>query len=219
LEVERRESARRALAAQEEERRRVARDLHDEVGQGLTAVMLVLERAVRRADAPDRPELTEARETVRDMLDEVGDIARRLRPEALDDLGLASALTALASRFAEQSGVPVRRSIDAELAARLGPEEEVVVYRVAQEALTNVARHALAFAVELTLEPGPQPGQAVLVVRDDGRGISDDEVESRGGIRGMHERALLVGGRLTVAQRPEGGTEVGLTVPIGGEVS
>ena len=112
LERERRDSARRALAAQEGERARIARELHDEVGQALTAVVLQLERAARRAEPPVRGEVEEAREAVRESLEEVREIARRLRPEALDDLGLASALAALTLDVSRRTGLRVERRIE-----------------------------------------------------------------------------------------------------------
>ena len=133
LERERRNSARRAQAAQEAERARIARELHDEIGQSLTAAMLQI----------DRGERAQAREAVRESLEDVREIARRMRPEALDDLGLASALAALTLDVGRRTGLRVARRIGQGL-PRLSPEEELVVYRVAQEGLTNVARHAEA---------------------------------------------------------------------------
>lgn len=212
LETERRDSARRALAAQEDERIRIARELHDEIGQGLTAVLLQLETLARRADAFNRVEIEDVREAIRAMLAEVRDIARRLRPEALDDLGLISALTALATGFAKQSGLHATRRLDVR-AVRLGAEEELVVYRVAQEALTNVVRHAEATSVEIALSVIDQ--RLVLTIRDDGKGIEPTALEKPRGIRGMRERAVLVGGTLNVGSRREGGAEVRLEMPVG----
>ena len=137
VEVERRDSARRALAAQESERRRVARELHDEVGQALTAVVLELDRAGRGGAPHVNGIVAHAREAVRASLEDVRGIARRLRPEALDDLGLASALAALTNDVTRRTRVHVERVIAPGLPP-LEPEEELVVYRVAQEALTNV---------------------------------------------------------------------------------
>ena len=150
LERERRDSARRALAAQEDERRRIARELHDEVGQALTAVLLQLDRAHASAVGEAAERMREAREAARATLEEVRAIARNLRPEALDELGLAAALRQLCTE-AERAGVFVERRIAADL--ELSPEGEVVVYRVAQEALTNALRHANAERIELTIEP------------------------------------------------------------------
>ena len=205
LEGERRDSARRALAAQEDERARIARELHDEIGQALTAVMLQLDRAVGRSDPPVRGEVEEARESVRASLEEVREIARRLRPEALDDLGLASALAALTLDVSRRTGLRIERQIAPGLPA-LSPEEELVVYRVAQEGLTNVARHAGAACAWIALEC--RDGGVALEVRDDGRGFAHS-VEGAG-LRGMRERALLVGADLAVEPGRGEGTVVRL---------
>jgi two-component system sensor histidine kinase UhpB len=211
VETERRESARTALAAQERERTRIARELHDEVGQALTAVLLQLERTSRRADAPLRDELDEAREGLRTSLEDVREIARRLRPEALDDLGLASALAALTNDLARRTGVRVERRLAADLRA-LEPDEELVVYRVAQEALTNVARHSGAQQASVTLAR-TSARDVTLTVRDDGCGF-DAAVHARGtGLRGMRERAVLIGAALDVESRPGHGTTVRLRLP------
>jgi two-component system sensor histidine kinase UhpB len=195
LETERRESGRAAIAAQEEERRRVARELHDEVGQVLTGVMLQLEDP-------------EAREAVRQSLEDVRRIARELRPETLDDLGLQSALRALATTTAAHEGLSVERQLDVG-DMKLRPEIELVVYRVAQESLTNVMRHSGASEVLLALQR--VDGALRLIVRDNGRG---GVVEGGAGITGMSERALHVGGSLKIASSPEAGTEVRLDIPI-----
>jgi two-component system, NarL family, sensor histidine kinase UhpB len=210
LETERRESAHRALTVQEAERARIARELHDEVGQTLTGVMLQVEGLA--AVIPDelREQLDELRETARDGTEEVRRIARRLRPEALEDLGLQSALNALAIRVADQAHLDVSRHLDPRLA--LSQQQELVVYRVAQEALTNVVRHARAEHVELRLYR--DDGNAVLSVRDDGRGVGPADLASANGIRGMRERAMLIGARLAIGPRPERGTEVKLTIPL-----
>jgi two-component system sensor histidine kinase UhpB len=129
----------------------------------------------------------------------------------LEQLGLVSALTELSRRFAEQSGVRVR-PLFAEGLPRLSDASELAVYRVAQESLTNVARHADATAVEVSLQPGVE--SVVLRVSDDGRGIPENaDMNGHGGLRGMRERALLVGGALAVKPGPGGGTEVRLEVP------
>jgi two-component system sensor histidine kinase UhpB len=207
LEHERRESARRALRAQEAERRRLARELHDELGQSLTGVLIQIDQAIR---APETADLEDARERARESLDDVRRIARGLRPDTLVELGLASALNALATRFTRQSGLAVDRRLDEEL-PRLGDDVEVVVYRVAQEALTNVARHADARRV--TLELRHEGGAVMLTVDDDGRGIPARVGEEARGITGMRERALLVEGGLRVGRRGHEGTLVRLEVP------
>jgi two-component system sensor histidine kinase UhpB len=202
LETERRESAQRALHAQEAERRRIASGLHDEVGQVLTGVLLRLED-------------DETKEAVRQALEEVRRIARELRPEMLEQLGLVSALTELSRKFADSSGIRVERSFATGLPA-LSDDSELAVYRVAQESLTNIARHADASHVEIALQPGPD--SVVLRVIDDGRGIPTPDpfaLNGHGGLRGMRERALLVGGVLAVKRGSEGGVEVRLEVPAG----
>lgn len=209
LEAERSASSADALAAQEGERRRIARELHDEIGQSLTAVLLSLRRVVDRAPAELREELHEVAETVRSSLDEVRQIARRLRPDVLEQLGLTSALSALVTEFTEVSGVPVERTSPAELPV-LTPEVELVIYRIAQESLTNVARHSGASRVDLCLTG--TSGSLTLQVRDDGRGGVHEE---GAGIRGMRERALLIGAHLRLSTDPTTrGTVVRLTVPL-----
>ncbi len=210
LEDEREESTRRALKAQESERLRVAQELHDEVGQNLTAALLQLARIGKRAPAELRAELSEAAETVRENLDDLRRIAHRLRPQALDELGLVSALEHFSDRLTEQTGLPVERRFAHDLPV-LGYEEELVIYRVAQEALTNVVRHAQASRAQLTLECAHD--SLVLRVSDDGRGL-DGFGAGVGGIRGMHERAALIGADLRIAPGDQAGTEVALHMPL-----
>lgn len=206
LEHERRDSARRALAAQEDERARIARELHDEVGQSLTAVLLGLEHVQRSAPPDVAAALVPARETARSSLEEVRRIAQRLRPEALDDLGLRSALMHLTERTAARAQIRVVRSISPHLPP-LTPEKELVVYRVAQEALTNVLRHAEAEKVTLTV--GAEEGRVLLEITDDGCGLDGAE---GAGIKGMRERAILVGADLAIDSVPGVGTTVRLAV-------
>nr|BFD83718.1 HAMP domain-containing sensor histidine kinase [Streptomyces sp. Xyl84] len=193
LEQERATSSARVLLAQEAERRRIAQELHDEVGQSMTATLLALKRAADQAGPPLRDELHQAREITRESLDEVRRLVRRLRPGVLDDLGLISALTSLTSGFATHTGLEVVRRFDPGLPA-LEPETELVLYRVAQESLTNAARHAEAERVEVSLRR--TEGAVVLAVTDDGRGIRT--ACEGAGIRGMRERALLIGAALDI---------------------
>ncbi|HEY3556885.1 MAG TPA: HAMP domain-containing sensor histidine kinase [Kribbella sp.] len=216
LEQERATSAARALSAQESERRRIARELHDEVGQTLTAVLMDLKRAADRA--PDdglRDELAQAQETARASLDEVRRLAHRLRPGVLEDLGLTSALTALADEISDHTGLEIRRRFDSGL--QLDEQAELVLYRVAQESLTNVARHAGATRIDLSLA---QAGASVVLrIADDGRGMG--QAHEGAGIRGMRERALLIGASLELQDDSSGGAAVVLTVPsnraVGGD--
>jgi two-component system, NarL family, sensor histidine kinase UhpB len=208
LESERQASGRRVLAAQEDERIGIARDLHDEVGQVLTGVLLQL-NAIAEAAPEHEEELGEAREAVRRALDEVRRISRDLRPEMLEQLGLVSALTELTTTFARMTGIKVERQFATSL-PRLPPDVELVVYRIAQESLTNIARHAEAGRVVISLEPGQ--GSVILRVADDGNGFTGAPTE-HGGLRSMRERALLVDAALAIKAAPEGGVEVRLEVP------
>ena len=210
LEAERRESASRALAAQEAERLRVAQELHDEIGQSLTAVLLELARAERQAPGDLKEQLRGIQENVRESLDDARRIALELRPEALDDLGLAAALLVLADRFGEWAGVDIEQHVERPLPA-LSYEQELVLYRVAQEALTNVVRHAEARGAQLSLKRNGR--RLELRIRDDGEGLQGAPAAG-GGIRGMRERALMVGAQLNINERREGGVEVALDMPI-----
>ena len=215
LETERRVSGQQALRAQESERARVSRSLHDEVGQVLTGVLLQLDSLAGSRDPEQRRAVEETKGAVRQALEEVRRIARELRPEMLEHLGLVSALTELSRRFSDQSGIRVERRFPDRLPP-LSDEAELAVYRVAQESLTNVARHAGASRVELGLEPGAN--SVVLRVVDDGRGIAEARtLNGNGGLRGMRERALLVSGALAVKPARDGGVEVRLEVPAGGD--
>jgi two-component system sensor histidine kinase UhpB len=211
LEKERRDAGAHALHAQEQERERLARGLHDEVGQSMTAVLLQLKRLAADASAQQRSQLAEAQEVVKTSLDDVRRLAQELRPELLDHLGLASALAELASGFEQRTRVRVRRQLEQGLPP-LDPGVELVVYRVAQESLTNVARHARASEVLLSLEHGT--GSVVLRVIDNGQGFDPEHVEG-GGLRGIRERALIVGGAIAIKPGPTGGVEVRLEVPNG----
>lgn len=207
LESERTTASASALAAQESERRRIARELHDEIGQSLTVALLSMKRALDKAPAEAIDDLRNAQETVRACMDEVRGIARRLRPDILDDLGLPSALSELCSEFSATGGLEITRDIDRTL-PRLAPNIELVCYRVAQEALTNVVRHAHAHHARLLLRFGEN--RLVLRVSDDGCG---GVVTDGAGIRGMRERALLIDAVLTIDSPPGRGTVVELTVP------
>ncbi|MFH8801095.1 histidine kinase [Streptomyces sp. NPDC017936] len=204
LEAERATSAARALSAQERERQRIARELHDEVGQTLTAVLLQLKRVADRAPGDLRGEVSQAQEATRAGLDEIRRIARRLRPGALDELGLSSALRSLAAEFTTH-GLTVRHDLRPGLPPP-AEETELVLYRVAQEALTNTARHSGADRAELRLRPVADGVE--LLVRDNGRGLGP--AAEGAGIRGMRERALLIGATLTLTSGADGGTEVRL---------
>jgi len=211
LESERREATGRVLAAQEGERLRIAQELHDQVGQELTAVLLGLSRIKAQGSASLRREVLAIEDVVRASIEDVRRIAIELRPEALDDLGLASALVVLSQRISERLGLEVTAVIASEL-PELTAEIELVVYRVAQEALTNAARHAGSDRAHLTL--AGSDGSLTLTVYDEGRGLSAQDAAGTG-IRGMRERASLIGARLEIGNRPAGtGCEVRLEVPL-----
>ncbi len=209
LEAERRRAGSAALQAQEEERARVARDLHDEVNQSLTGLLLRLEAARSAAPPELEAELAETKALANQAMRELLSLARQLRPTALDDLGLAAAIAGLVERLAEGE---IEATIEADGDfSDLGDDAQLVVYRVAQEALSNAARHSGAAHVAVTLRRGPEG--VALTVADDGRGFAFADSERGLGIGGMRERALLVGGELTIESRPDAGTTVRLTIP------
>lgn len=197
-----------ALAAQESERQRIARELHDEIGQSLTVALLSLRQVADRAPQHLQEETELAQQAVRTSLDDVRQVARRLRPGVLTDLGLQSALRELASDFVPMTGIAINRSLPKAIPV-LGGDIELVIYRVAQEALTNVVRHAGATHADLSLKLDERT--VTLRISDDGRG---GDYEEGIGIRGMQERAALVDGDLTVTRNARGGTDVRLVVPL-----
>jgi len=209
LEAERRRAGSAALQAQEEERARVARDLHDEVNQSLTGLLLRLEAAREAAPPELEDELAETKALANQAMQELLSLARQLRPTALDDLGLTAAVAGQVEQLS-------RGEIEAEFTVQgdfsdLEDDTQLVVYRVAQEALSNATRHSGANHVAVTLRRGDKDG-VELTVADDGRGFAFDESEGGLGIAGMRERALLIGGNLTIESRPAHGTTVRLTV-------
>ncbi|MDQ2940407.1 MAG: sensor histidine kinase [Actinomycetota bacterium] len=209
LEAERRRTSSAALRAQEEERTRVARDLHDEVNQALTGVLLRLEAARERAPAELKPELAQTRSLANQAMEELLSLARQLRPTALDDLGLKAAIAGQVEELASH------REVDATLAPEgdfsdLDDDVQLVVYRVAQEALSNAARHSEASQIGVSLkrrETGVE-----LKVSDNGRGFSFADADQGLGIAGMRERALLVDGEVEIHSRPGEGTTVWLRI-------
>ena len=216
LEDARRQAAHTALVAQEAERRRVAQELHDEIGQTLTAVTIQAERAADGDPALAPQALGRVADAVRGSLDEVRRIARELRPEALDDLGLVNALIALCTRVGAEDGPLVKRELQGKLPA-LSSDVELVVYRIAQESLTNALRHSDAGSATVSLAADAHT--LTLRVVDDGKGMPAQLPGGTAGIAGMRERALLVGGRLSIESRPGKGTEVRLEVPLDTEGS
>lgn len=219
----------RAMAAQEEERRRIARELHDEVGQSLTALMLRIDLALQGLP-PDGAALREALEGLRSLTENtLGEVRRMiydLRPSALDDLDLASAVEWFARTHLEPAGISVELEVSGLDGERLAPALETAVFRVAQEAVTNVIRHARARRVRIRLArvpaDGPGAGEELeLVVQDDGQGFDPAAVMQRRdapplGLVGMRERVELAGGRLAIEAAPGRGTRLQARIPLGG---
>jgi two-component system, NarL family, sensor histidine kinase DevS len=206
------DALRRVVEAQELERRRLARELHDETGQASTSILLGLKGLEERTgDEASRAAAEELRELVVSTLQDVRRLAVELRPTALDDFGLVAALERLADSFAEQTGI----SVDFETALaneRLPAEVETALYRIVQESLTNVVKHARARRVSILL--ARRAGVVKAVVEDDGRGFDPTELRDDGfGLVGMRERLALLGGRLEVESRPESGTTIAAEVP------
>jgi signal transduction histidine kinase len=207
-----RDALRRVVAGQELERRRLARELHDETGQALTSILLGLKSIEDAKDGRDiGRSVAELRELVVETLQDVRRLAVELRPKALDDFGLVAALERLAETFAEQTAIRVH--VEAALAdARLTPDVETAVYRIVQEALTNVIKHAQARTVSLVLTR--KGDRVVTVIEDDGRGFDPGQTDDgRLGLLGMRERIALVDGRLSVESRPGEGTTIVVEVP------
>jgi two-component system sensor histidine kinase UhpB len=215
LEAERRRTSSAALQAQERERARVARDLHDEVNQALTGLLLRLEAVRAKAPPELRRELAETKTLANRAMEELLALARSLRPTALDDLGLRAALAGLIDEIDRGGTIDARFESDGDLGALPG-DVQLVVYRVAQEALSNAVRHSGAGSVRVQLSRASRNGsdRIDLTVGDDGRGFSFDEAARGLGLAGMRERALLVGGEVRVESRPEVGTRVRLSVPV-----
>jgi signal transduction histidine kinase len=208
------DSLRQVVEGQELERQRLARELHDETGQALTSILLGL-RGIEDA-AADRPDIREAvlslREIVVETLHDVRRLAVELRPKALDDFGLVPALERLAETFAEQTGVNVQ--VEAPLSpGRLPPEIETALYRIIQEALTNVVKHAHAENVSVVVTR--KPGAVTALIEDDGEGFDPTATREEGlGLLGMRERIALLRGRVTVESAAGAGTTVAVEVPI-----
>ncbi len=208
---ERSRSAQLVLRAQEEERGRVARDLHDEVNQALTAVLLRLEALGQDVPSAQRADVDEIKRLALQTMDELVNLARQLRPAALDDHGLVSAIEAQVRGFGERTGVHARLECSGD-PATLDDDKQIVIYRIAQEALLNAGRHAEASRVDVALAAGRDG--ASLRVADDGSGFDPATARAGGlGLEGMAERARLVGGQLDLRSSPGAGTELTLRVP------
>lgn len=208
--------SRRVLEAQEQERRRVAIELHDELGQSLTAIKINLQMGERFKDLSPLELNQENIRIVEDALQQVRRLATALRPSMLDDLGLAPALKWMGEQTAARAGFEVTFHHE-RVQVRLAPEIETACFRIVQEALTNVSRHAQATRVEIRLRR--QADQLVLSVQDDGAGFELDAMRDRAvaggslGVLGMQERATLIGGELEIDSAPGQGSTVQLTCP------
>lgn len=211
VESERRRSSHLVLRAQEEERRRVARDLHDEVNQALTALLLRLEALTQDLPPEQREDVVALKQLTTQAMDELLNLARQLRPTALDDHGLVTAIEAQVKGFGDRTGIATRLETEGDPAS-LDDERQTVIYRIAQEALANAGRHAGASRVDVSLTAVGDGAQ--LRVADDGAGF-DPVVARRGGLglEGMAERAKLVGGELDLRSAPGAGTEITLRLP------
>lgn len=213
----------RTISAQENERRRIARDLHDEVGQSLTSLLVGL-RNVSDADSLEaaRSRVEPLRDVASTVLDDIKRLARGLRPSVLDDLGLAPALERLVQDFGRTHGLDVSLEINGLTGSRLPEQHEVTVYRIVQESLTNIAKHAQATTVNVAIER--LGDELKIAIQDDGRGFvvaSAKQMISEGhlGLTGMRERAALLGGWLTIQSQPGQGTQTvsGLPLPKGND--
>ncbi|HEX9614561.1 MAG TPA: PAS domain-containing sensor histidine kinase [Bacteroidota bacterium] len=203
----------------EEERIRIARQVHDELGQILTGVKIhltVMTDTVALRDQKGKAKVLQKLETLIDIIDDAIDLVKNisydLRPLVLEDLGLKEAIEWEATKFGQKTGI--RCMVDSQGDFSLGREQATAVFRIFQEALTNVARHALASVVTVRLSS--KRGSFLLEIIDDGKGITEDQVASQRalGILGMKERAMFLGGELRVSQNNGRGTAVGLVVPM-----
>ncbi len=208
LEAERRQAGRAAIRAQERERERIARDLHDEVNQALTAVSLRLQATIEQAPDDLQTELVETKGLATQAMQELLSIAHQLRPAVLDDHGLVAALHSQVGQFAEQTDIAATFDADGR-PPELTPEQQLVLYRVTQESLSNIAQHADASRVAVRLSFN---GATVLRISDDGRGYGGERAGGLG-VLGMRERALLVGGKLRIGAGEPHGTCVEVTLP------
>jgi signal transduction histidine kinase len=207
-----RDALRRVVDAQELERRRLARELHDETGQALTSILLGLRTLEETLDGPGpQAAVADLRELVVATLQDVRRLAVELRPKVLDDFGLVPALERLTETFAEQTGIVVR--FESGLGAeRLPAEVETALYRIVQESLTNIVKHAHARTISIALTR--KPGTVAVVVEDDGQGFDPAGVREGGfGLEGMRERVGLLDGRLQVESSEGAGTTLVAEVP------
>jgi signal transduction histidine kinase len=208
-EAGRRETLRRVVDAQEHERRRIARELHDETGQALTSVLLGL-RLIEEVSPDVRAAVAGLRETITAAIQELRSLAVELRPKALDDFGLGAAIERLADTYSRRTGI----AVDVHVAGleRLPEDVETALYRIVQEGLTNVAKHAGATTASVVVHRRPR--SVTTVIEDDGGGFEPGSVTQGLGLTSMRERAELVSGTVRVESRPGGGTTIAVEVPL-----
>ena len=207
----------KVISAQEEERKRISRELHDETGQALTSLIVSMRvLANKAADEKQRELLLSAREVAAGILLDIRNMAVELRPTALDDLGLAAAVRKYVANFQERFGIMIGFQVDSGI-NELAVDLSVTLYRIVQESLANAARHSGATAIEISLER--QPGQVLLRIADNGQGMPDGELEraaraNRLGIYGMRERVELCGGEFHLESKVGAGTTILVTIPL-----
>jgi signal transduction histidine kinase len=209
--------ARRVVEVQEEERRRLARELHDEIGQALTAIGINLQVLGRSCGPEARPRLEDCRGVVQHAIEQVRGLALDLRPSMLDDFGLAAALRWLLDRQAQRAGFVGHFSAPTS-EAPLHPDLATACYRIAQEALTNVVRHARARHVWVELLQGDD--EVILTIRDDGVGFDPEDARGRAargesfGLLGIRERVELLGGRVDIRSQPGQGSTIRVRLSV-----
>jgi signal transduction histidine kinase len=205
--------SKRLVEVQEIERREVARELHDEIGQVLTGLKLRLDLAIRNAPKPAAESLTESAKLVQDLVSKVRRLSLNLRPPLLDDFGLRKALLAHFERYTAQTAIEVRFTSTGLSDERFAVEVETAAFRIVQESLTNVARHAGAASADVDLRLADH--RVHVSVADRGRGFSDDVPSTAGaGLTGMQERIALIGGEFHVSSVPGEGTRVAAQIPL-----
>ncbi len=211
LEAERQASTRRTVATLEGERERISRELHDEIGQRMTGILLHLGPINDEVPETARPRIVAVQDEVRAVIEEIGALAWRIRPAILDHLGLVSALTALTESLGGQGSAQIETMLPPRLPP-IGDEAELAIYRIAQEALTNAVRHSGATTIIVRMQSNET--ELVLQIADDGDALPEGGADGPG-LRGMRERALMIGGLLNIGANPGRGLRVALTVPIG----
>ena len=208
----------KVISTQEAERKRIARELHDETGQSLASLMVGLRLIEDSSDITEiREKIAELREVAALTMDEVHHLAAELRPSLLDDLGLVDAIQRYTKEYSVKMNINIGSHVSSLSEQHLSPEIELSAFRIIQEALTNIAKHAEAKTVSVVLTS--RDSSLVIIVEDDGKGFDVNRVMASAndrwlGLFGMYERASLIGGKLVIESQPETGTTVFLEVPL-----